>query len=359
MLLVCLSHFAVNYIAPAGGDAPGGWLTFVGHIASPMFFIISGAMVGYLYTTRPETFDQVRGKLARRALFFLTAGHLLILGAHVQSLVDIAHSARILFVTDTIALALLVSPRLLTIRPSVRLMGAVAAYLASCALVYLWEPQGLAWRVIKETVVGPEGVAFWLYNVPILPWLAVHAAGTVLGGLLAVSTSGDGRVRVEKHLVSVGTALVAGAAAVRISCWWLIAHVLTPRGEVAGIARQLASPWHRLPPSPAHILLFSGMALLAIAVVFGAERLHVVVKVTEWLALLGRTSAFVFVLQFYVFYVFVPTWVPLHLAWSPVIFVVAMFVIGEAARIWQHRRSRFARPSWFGDATAPVANAKR
>jgi hypothetical protein len=317
-------------------------------------------MVGYLYTSRPETFAHVRSKLARRALFFLTAGHLLILGAHVQTLVDFTHTARLLFVTDTIALALLVSPRLLTVPPRARLIGAVAAYVTSCALVFLWEPHGMTWRIIKDTVVGPDGPgSFWSYNVPILPWLAVHAAGTVLGGLLAVSISSDGRQRIEAQLVSVGCTLVAAAAAVRIICWWLIAHLLTPRGDASAIARQLSSPWNRLPPSPAHMLLFSGMALLGIAAVFAAERLHIFVRLTEWLGVVGQTSAFVFVFQFYVFYVFIPTWMPLHLALSPVIFLGAMLVIGAAARIWLHRRSRFSRAPWLGDAAPGLPGAKR
>jgi hypothetical protein len=348
MVLVCLSHFAAKYIAPAGGDAPGGWLRFVAHTASPMFFIISGAMVGYLYTARPEAFDRVRSKLARRALFFLTLGHLLILGAHVSSLADLATTARILFVTDTIALALVVSPRLLTIRPWVRLVGAGVVYAVSCALVFIWEPQGLVFRIIKDTVVGPDGPGFWSYNVPVLPWLAVHAAGTVLGGHVYRAAFGDGRLRLERHLVSAGSMLVAAAAAVRVICWFLVVHVMTPRGDGARIARQLSSPWNRLPPSPAHILLFSGIAILGIAAVFAADRLNMFVRLTAWLAVLGQTSAFIFVFQFYVFYVFIPRWIPLHLALAPIVFAGAMLFIGGVGRIWLHQRHRFDRLAWVG-----------
>jgi len=359
MVLVCLSHFAAKYIAPAGGDLPGGWLRFVGHIASPMFFIISGAMVGYLFAIRPGTFDAVRDKLARRALFFLTIGHLLILGAHVQHIADFAQTARILFVTDTIALALLVSPRLLAIRPSVRLAGALVTYIVSCAVVFLWYPDSLALRIIKDTLVGPDGPSFWSYNVPIVPWLAVHAAGTVLGGLLARSASKGHSRAVETQLVSAGCILAAAAAAVRIVCWFLIGHVFTPRGEAARAARQLASPWYRLPPSPAHLLLFSGVALLAIAAVFAIERLGIFTKVIAWLAVLGKTSAFVFVFQFYVFYVFIPKWIPLHLALSPIIFAGAMMIIGQAARMWMHRNTWLARSAWFMHEPSVVRGGKQ
>ena len=124
----------------------------------------------------------MRASLARRALFLLTLGDVLIPGAHARHLADLAGSARLLFGTDTIAGALLVSPRLMSIAARWRLSGAAAVYVASCAAVYLWDPHGLLLRVVKDTLTGMDGGGFWAYNVPILPWLAVHAAGTVLGG---------------------------------------------------------------------------------------------------------------------------------------------------------------------------------
>ena len=358
MVLVCLSHFALKYIAPAGGDAPGTWLPFVGHIASPMFFIISGSMVGYLFATRPDAFDRVRATLARRAMFFLTAGHLLILGAHARSLNDLAGSARMLFVTDTIALALLISPRLLRIPPRLRFAGAVAVYAGSCALVYLWDPHSLAWRIVKDTFIGIDGDGFWEYNVPVLPWLAVHAAGTVLGARLAEPLSPTGRMRIETLLALVGCGIAATGAIVRLFCLFLVDHAMAPGGRAAFVARQLASPWQRVPPSPVHLLLFSGLALLGISLVFAVERLGVFAPLLGWLSVLGKTSAFVFILQFYVFYVIVPALVPLSLAMAPLVFFAAMLAIGEAAQIWLHRRSRLTRPSWFIGATAVIPAPK-
>ena len=358
MVLVCISHFASKYIAPAGGDAPGSWLQFVGHVASPMFFIISGAMVGYLHAARPDAFDRIRGTLARRALFFLTVGHLLILGAHVRSFVGIGGSVRMLFVTDTIALALLVSPRLLRFSARRRLILAAVVYAASCALVYLWDPHGLTSRIIKDTLIGPQGPGFWSYNVPVLPWIAVHAAGTVVGANLAESLSASGRTRIEMQLASAGCGIAAMGAMVRLLCLFLVTHVMTSGGRAAIVTRELASPWQRVPPSPVHMLLFSGTALLGISAIFTVERLGVFTKLLAWLSVLGKTSAFVFILQFYVFYVVVPAWIPIHLALSPIVFLVAMLTIGEAARLWLHRRSTFTRPSWFVGATAVMSTSK-
>jgi uncharacterized membrane protein len=359
MVLVCMSHFAAKYIAPAGGDAPGGWLSFVSHVASPMFFVISGAMVGYLYSARPDAFDRIRATLARRALFFLTVGHLLILGVHARSMADLTGSARMLFVTDTIAIALLVSPRLLGIRPRYRLIGAALTYVASTALVFLWDPHGLVLRIVKDTLIGAEGPGFWQYNVPVLPWLAVHAAGTVLGARLAGTLIGKTRMRFESQLAAVGCAIATAGVATRFSCQVLLDHVLSGSGRPAAVVRALSSPWQRVPPSPVHMLLFGGMALIAIATVFTVERLGLFAKLLGWLSVLGKTSAFVFILQFYVFYVIIPALVPISLLLAPLVFVAAMLAIGESARLWLHARERFTRPWWLLGTATVVTSQRR
>jgi uncharacterized membrane protein len=352
MVLVCLAHFSTKYIFPAGGDAPGTWLPFLSHVASPMFFVISGAMVGYLAAMRPERFDRVRATLARRALFFLSIGHVLILGAHIRHLADVMGSGKMLFVTDTIAIALLLSPRLLRIPARWRLAGAVCAYAFGCALVYMWEPHSFGVRIFKDTLLGIDGDGYWEYNVPMLPWLAVHAAGTVLGALLADTVAGRSRVRIEARLAIVGSGVLAAAAMVRVVSTVLLRLVITPGGRGAFVVRQLATPWQREPPSPAHLLLFSGLALLAMSAIFYIERVGIAAPVIAWLCVLGRTSAFVFILQFYVFYVAIPDVLPIKLVLAPFIFVVAMALIGECARRWLNRRWRFARPAWFLGATA-------
>lgn len=347
MVFVCLAHFATKFVAPAGGQAAATWLSFISHIASPMFFIISGAMVGYLYSSRRDAFDRVRATLARRALFLLTIGHALILGAHARHLADLTGSARMLFVTDTIGIALLVTPRLLGIRARWRLLGAAAVYLMSCAVVYLWDPHGLVLRVLKDTMTGTDGDGFWVYNVAVLPWLAVHAAGTVLGVWLAAAAASPVRVRIERRLAAVGCGIVALALVLRRVLVLTAGNGFAPGDHAAHVVRQLATPWQRVPPSPMHLLLFGGLALVAIALVFSLESLGVFARALEWLVVLGRTSAFVFILQFYVFYVVIPLLVPLNVVLAPAVFLGAMVLIGECARLWlDHRAAILKRPTW-------------
>lgn len=347
MVLVCLSHFATKYVAPAGSEAAGVRLRFASHIASPMFFIISGAMVGYLHASRPDDFMRVRAILAKRAVFLLTIGHALILGAQARRLGDVTGSARMLFVTDTIAIALLVTPRLLRIPARWRVIGAAAVCIGSCTAVYLWNPEGLLGRVVKDTLVGIDGRTFWTYDVPIIPWLCVHAAGTVLGARLAASTTSGARERLERYLASLGCGIIALALMLRRALLFLGTSVDAPHGRAAFALSQLASPWQRLPPSPAHLLLFSGLALVGISLVFSFESLAVFPRMLDWLGVLGKASAFVFIVQFYVFYAIIPILVPLRLVLAPAVFLAATLLIGESARFWLHHRATLTRPTWF------------
>ena len=151
------------------------------------------------------------------------------------------------------------------------------------------------------------------------------------------------RARLETRLASIGCALVAIALLLRRALVFAAAHFLAIGDRSQYTVRQLASTWQRVPPSPTHLLLFGGLALVGISLVFSFEALGVLTRLLDWLGVLGKTSAFVFILQLYVFYVVIPLLVPLHLVLAPAVFPGAMLLIGECARLWLHHRSTLTR----------------
>ena len=81
MLFVLLSHFSSAYFK---GQPDRFWpalLYRIGMIASPTFTIVSGMLLGYLFSTTGSRFADIRTKLIDRSLFLLTVGHVLIAGA--------------------------------------------------------------------------------------------------------------------------------------------------------------------------------------------------------------------------------------------------------------------------------------
>ena len=74
MLFVFLAHFSFVYLM---GPAPGQMelVAKASLIACPMFMIISGVTLGYLYRANANQFQRIQTKLIDRGLFLLTIGH--------------------------------------------------------------------------------------------------------------------------------------------------------------------------------------------------------------------------------------------------------------------------------------------
>jgi surface polysaccharide O-acyltransferase-like enzyme len=348
ILLVCISHFALAYLARLGGGAAAAWWIFAGHIASPMFIIINGAMIGYLHGGNPQRFAVTRRRLAVRALLLVTVAHALIVIAHVPRVGGWREALRWLFVTDTIAVALLIAPLFVRMRPMKRTAACLAAYAGACMLVYGWHPAALPLRYIKDTLFGSDGVSVWAYNVPLVPGLALDVASLTVGEWLLAGPSASPTLVLEGLLGKSGAFFVGSAVAVKITYWTIHAAGLIPLGRPLIIASALASPWTRIPPSPEYMLLFGGMAMLAIVGVLAGGRMNVCAPVWRWLASLGRASAMAYVLQYYILYLVVERFAPISWVLAPFIFAGVMVAMTAGVHLWTHagsKRRRLATPA--------------
>src|SRR6185436_18701477 len=108
MLFVCISHFSASYFGRLRESGiPTSALEHVALIASPTFVTLSGLLLGFLARTRPRDSVALRAKLVDRGLFMLTAGHLLIVVAHIPIAGGLGPALEWGFITDVIAIGLL------------------------------------------------------------------------------------------------------------------------------------------------------------------------------------------------------------------------------------------------------------
>jgi hypothetical protein len=82
MVLVFASHFADAYLGSAGAHRTHEAVVRASFAASPMFMLVSGLLLGFLFASHRDGFDRLRKKLVDRALFLLTAAHFAIVAAH-------------------------------------------------------------------------------------------------------------------------------------------------------------------------------------------------------------------------------------------------------------------------------------
>lgn len=332
MVFVCLSHFGLEYFRRVDEPSMAKALYLIGMIGSPTFMLISGVMLGLLYETRRARFAQHRILLADRALFMLTVGHFLIMVANAPRASSLSETLQRGFITDALAVALLLGPTLvIRVSRRARLLLALILFAGAWLLTIHWTPANAFDEVVRYLLVGsyPNEMP---YNFPLLPWLAVYVAASVVGQWIGEHLATGQQRKVERTLFGWGAAAVTFLVLYKL-CQWTITFPSSPLLTVLG------SPWKKLPPSPAYLLFYGGWALMLMAGMLTVERRKLVQPLFRWATLLGRASLFVFILQFYVYYVvlfalnlpYTPLW--------PLVFVASLVGIAMLAKEWDDSAS--------------------
>jgi hypothetical protein len=126
-------------------------------------------------------------------------------------------------------------------------------------------------------------------------------------------------------------AMGAGLATARITV-----RIVAPDLFAAHGGLSIWSVSHKFPPGPVYLLFFGGAGLMLIAKAFALSRVPSFQHLTRALAVLGRASFFVFVLEGYLYVLVLP---PLHLPYPflwPGYYVVTMLLLIGAASVWDY-----------------------
>lgn len=299
MLVVFLAHFADAFYGPHPRHR---LFILITRMASPAFVWLSGMMLGVLHCRHAERFADTRDGLIDRGLFLLLVGHPLLMGAFmVRS--GFAETWRVLFITDTLGVCLIVGALLITsLGAGARLALGAACLLGAWLLILFWWPpaQSHAWW-FKDILTADWRVDGFAYKFPLLPWFGLYLMGSSAGSVLAARI-GDPAFRARLRLRVLGLALGSIAAAVGVRALLRALARLPAAGDYAPALQQLASLTEKLPPGPGYVLFYGGLALLLFWAVLVLDRISWGRAFSRWSALFGRCSLACFVAQFYVYY---------------------------------------------------------
>ena len=338
MLFVCLAHFADSYQFTSGADTSGGYLVILGMIASPTFVMVSGLVAGFLAVTRAGTFTALRYKLFDRGLFLLVVGHTILAASGLAIGHGFLISFKVGYITDAIGFAVMVGPWLVArLGPRSRFAFAFGAFVASWMGVFLWTPSHGIAAVAKHYLIGvPNSVDWSSGDFPMIPWLAVYLAGSVLGSRLGRfyrdNALSDGNLFLAKVGASVFFIGAAGKLALALIRHWM--PVLLTSYRALG---PLLSSYQKFPPGPVYIAFFGGAGLILVAVILEAGRREFAPLLLNELRQIGLASLFVYMAQFYVYVVVIRS---LHLPytpWWPALFLLTLVILSLAARAWNKR----------------------
>lgn len=334
MLFVFLAHFQWIYFVQDDPRARAfssvlGPITMV---AGPTFMIISGLMLGFLNQTRKNDFEIIRDKLIDRGLFLLTIGHVLITIAHVPVAGSLLKALRWGYITDAIGFSFILGSILIgkmQLRGRLFLSGVI--YLISWFGVLFWHPGNGFLLFLKETFFGSSYKVVYTYNFPLFPWFSLYFSGSCLGQVVANYYLN----RKESMINSL--IRTAGLVAVSISIFIIfVRHLIFNLGFIPfnQMIMFLTSPYQKLPPSPVYFLFFGGVGLILVYVLFRYEKASLLTRFIDLVDLLGRTSLFVFILQYFVFYTALRLMnLPFTKFW-PFYFLASIVIMSGLSHIW-------------------------
>jgi uncharacterized membrane protein len=347
MLFVCVSHFNSAYFErlPAH-QFEASMLRNLTLIASPTFITISGLLLGFLARARPRDAAALRIKLVDRGLFMLTIGHVLIALAHAPIAGGIGPAFEWGFITDVIALGLMIGPVLVDrVPPGRRLALAGGLYALTWIVIATWRPESTALQRTKEYVFGPshflDGVPRLVFDCfPLVPWLAVYVAATVLGERLGQrATAGRGADMVPMLVrVTLGCLLV-----VLLVKGGPFALKLAGLGSSGVLVWTLGSPFQKQPPSLAYLGIYGGLGLMLLCGLLAIDARPLLRRALAIPAALGRASLVMFIVQYFVYFSVFVWWSPPYTPWWPLMLLASLVLMIGVGVLW----ARFGRNDVF------------
>jgi uncharacterized membrane protein len=305
MLFVFLSHFGLTYFHENGATTWDVLFERIGMVATPTFMIISGIMLGYLYQTRKEKFGSIKVKMQNRGLFFLLIGHIIIAISHIPRSGNFLASFQFIFITDTIGFCIIFGPILIErMSSSLRVFIGICTYLLGWFGGFYWNPSGMPLEMAQSIFFGSvnydTGYAH-IYTFPLIPWFSVYILSSCIGekfGKYQLEGDIEGSAfllkRISLSLISIA---VISSVVWKLAKWakWLPSFI---KPDFVGF-----SGFQKLPPGPVYIMFYGGLGFLIMYILLRLPDKSIWRKFIDVTSLLGQTSFFVFVLQYYVYFV--------------------------------------------------------
>ncbi len=337
MLFVCLSHFARYFTLVSAPGEVGTYLTLVGMLASPTFVTVSGMVAGFMFSARSKSFPHFRRKLIDRGVFLLLVGHpaLALTGALSGQSFAIADSVE--YITDAIAIAVIVGPWLVTtVRPKSRILLAAGVFFFDWLAILFWHPTPGPAALAKHYLVGllnPEDAGVAFVTFPVIPWFAVYLMGTAIGERFGEYYARERRKDGHRLLARIGLASFLFAVSVKFG--FVLLKVAIPNFAVVyPNVVPILSSYQKYPPGLTYVFFYAGAGLLLVSAVLEAARRGLQPFLLNQLRQIGQGSFFSYVVQFHLYNVLLPRLqLPYTPAW-PLLFLLSLALLAGAAAAW-------------------------
>jgi hypothetical protein len=329
MLFACLSHFAwwLDVAYPRLSE----WMAMIGMVATPAFVMLSGAMVALRVERAQGVPRRLRAELLDRGLFLLTGAHFLIGVAEVHRNGDLGHRMLQLNTVDTIGVGCIIVATTgtnLLRRPRHIIAAGSSLLLAGWLFAAVWRPHTVLGNVLVEVVFGRTGQHLIGYDCPLAQFLSLYFIGAVIGRAIEDHARVSRLPMLAGRLQSIGAVLIATAIGLRLA-WVPLSHHF---GSDSVLHQTLTLV--KQPPSPDYLLFFGGAALILIGAPMRMARNRYWLPLLEWFAVLGGSSLFVFVAQYFVIWTLPDLLGIRPNVFAPAVFAAEVLLLWALARAW-------------------------
>ncbi len=302
MLLVFGSHFFTVYFSQHG-VLWVAWIQRLFMIASPTFITVSGLMLGFLYKNRLLAFDSIRLKLIDRAAFLLTIGHVLIMLAQAALPGGFDSAIRWVYITDAIGFSIIAGSLLIT-RTNIRtrlLIGVLLLWVSWITTLF-FHPSSAILHGIHDTLFGTlSDEKPYLVGFSLVPWFSFYLMGSCLGEVLGDNLNHPKRMAslvLGVAVCSVGPAIVIKGTYMFLYHYGIIVH--------HEWVYKLTNLFQKYPPGPIYFLFYGGIGMFMLFLLLRYREARIVKFYVSWISVLGRASLVTFIIQYYVYWVFMP-----------------------------------------------------
>jgi hypothetical protein len=142
------------------------------------------------------------------------------------------------------------------------------------------------------------------YATPVAPYVALVLFGQASGYLLSSSlATASGKLMLARIFLKASVCAMALALAIKLGWAATKPHV---GGALMNALLMTASPLQKLPPGPTYLLFFGGAGIGVAGLILVAVANNLYSWLIGALAIVGRASFFIFMLQFCVYLVILP-----------------------------------------------------
>jgi uncharacterized membrane protein len=333
MFFTCLAHFA-GWLQD-GYPQLGDFLARCGRIGTPLFLLLSGAMISFVQLREGRASKASRAALLDRGLFILIVGHLAIVLAGAHRTEGFQATLLSSFTIDAIGIACILVA-LLPTQCALRWApgAAMLTFLLSWVTALSWHPTDSALIVMKQVLFGLlDGDLKTAHGyVPLLPDVAICIMGIPLGQLWARQVArDDGFAMVGKWMLQIGLAAALTGLALKTM---RVVFDLNDETDWSRVVVLSLSVYQKIPPSPNYLLFFAGCGIALSGLALLGWRRQRLTSALRILADVGRASLFVYVAQFLVIWALPNALGITPDRYSGLLFLVELLFLWWLARCW-------------------------